>query len=224
MSALISVLREAAAQARRCEAGAVIIMPRKRQPYLSVVSDRTVTEKPYNAKFAHRVVVDPYDGKPITVTASLRDDPIGRLHARRQIAEHHYRAALELQGLFEAAEIGGGVKAMDFTREPVDGGRHIREPYSDRNRRAADDIDAVRKALGREDFGLLQLILAERMFLGDIAAHRGRGWGERAAARKFKAALEKLAELLGHAGQAPARRKQYDQFSAMARDAFKEAA
>jgi hypothetical protein len=188
-------------------------MPKKRAPYLSVVSDRTITERPFNARLTRRVVSDPYDGTPITVTASLRDDPLGRLHARHQIAEHHYRAALELRELFEAAEIGG-VKACDFTKEPVDGGNYIREPYSDRNRRAADNIAAVRNKLGRDDFVLLKLVLADRMFLSQIAEHRG--WGTRSAARRFKAALESLALHLGHAGKAPSRRPTRDKFSAMA--------
>jgi hypothetical protein len=190
-------------------------MPKKRAPYLSVVSDRTVTEKPFNARLTRRVVSDPYDGTPITVTASLRDDPLARL-GRNQLAPHLYNAGLELQRLFEAAEIAG-VKAMDFTREPVDGGTHIREPYSDRHRKAADDIADIKGRLTRDEFSILKLVLAERLFLSQIAAHRG--WKGRKAAAVFKAALDSLSSILGFSGQASARGKQHDKYSAMARAA-----
>jgi Domain of unknown function (DUF6456) len=188
-------------------------MPRKRQPYLSVVSDRTTTEKPFNSRLGTRVVVDPYDGKPIEVTASLRDDPLARLHTRKQLAPHLHAAGLEMQRTFEAAEIAG-VRGMDFSREPVDCSGGHREPYSDRHRRAADKLANARGRLSREDFAILKLVLGERLFISQVAAHRG--WSDKEASLKFKNALSQLAELWGFSGQAPPRQTARDKYSKMA--------
>jgi hypothetical protein len=59
-------------------------------------------------------------GGKIAVTASLRDDPLGKLHARRQIDDAQYRVGLMLTEYFELAEIGS-VQAVDPSKEPVDG-------------------------------------------------------------------------------------------------------
>ena len=77
-------------------------------PYLSVV--RTIDKKdtPFNAKTATRQVPDPWssDGGKITVTASMRDDPLSRLHLHKQLAPHLYAVGLELQQEFERADYG----------------------------------------------------------------------------------------------------------------------
>jgi hypothetical protein len=50
-------------------------------------------ERPFNGDTATRLVADPYSttGGKIAVTASLRDDPLGKLYARRQIDDAQYR-------------------------------------------------------------------------------------------------------------------------------------
>jgi hypothetical protein len=50
-------------------------------------------EHPFNGDTATRLVTDPYSttGGKIAVTASLRDDPLGKLYARRQIDDAQYR-------------------------------------------------------------------------------------------------------------------------------------
>jgi hypothetical protein len=52
-------------------------------------------EHPFNGDTATRLVTDPYSttGGKIAVTASLRDDPLGKLYARRQIDDAQYRLA-----------------------------------------------------------------------------------------------------------------------------------
>jgi Domain of unknown function (DUF6456) len=192
-------------------------------PYLSVV--RTIDKKdtPFNAKTATRQVPDPWssDGGKITVTASMRDDPLSRLHLHKQLAPHLYAVGLELQQEFERAEISGA-KSLDFSREAVDGGGGIREPFGDRQRRAGNRLAQARARLGSDSFGLLQLILGERLFVSQVAA--AQGWNERVIARRFRVALESLAELWGFTGQAPARRQVRDRFSVMAAKAEAKAA
>jgi hypothetical protein len=67
-------------------------------------------------------VPDPYSktGRKIVVTATLRDDPLGQLYARRHIDEAQYFVGLKLRELFDLAEIGA-IQAMDPGKEPVDG-------------------------------------------------------------------------------------------------------
>lgn len=68
----------------------------------------------------------------LPVTASLRDDPLGRLFARRHIDDAQYRGGLKLLELFELAEIGS-LQAMDPGKEPVDGRGAFVEPITDRH-------------------------------------------------------------------------------------------
>jgi hypothetical protein len=197
-----------------------IYMARKRVPYLSVVRTVDKKDRPFNAKTTTRKVPDPWspDGGYITVTASMRDDPLSRLHTRNQIEPHQHAVALALQAEFEAVEISGA-KSVDFGREGVDGGGAYREPFGDRQRHAGNRLAQARAKLGKDSFGLLQLVLGERVFLAQVAA--ARGWHPRIAARRFKVALESLAELWGYTGQAPGRRLVRDKFSAMAAEAIK---
>jgi hypothetical protein len=54
--------------------------------------------RPFNGEIADRTVPDPYPttGGKIVATTSPRDDPLGRLYARRQIDEAQYRTGLIL--------------------------------------------------------------------------------------------------------------------------------
>jgi Domain of unknown function (DUF6456) len=203
----------------------------RRKPYLSLVSaDNRVAEanRPFNAKTGSRVVENPYFNPSdpiskqwITVTTNRRDSPLDAMH-RRGLAPHLHKAAEEFQQIFEAREISGP-KSVDTSRTPVDGGKSpISDRFSDRHLSAANKIADVRRHLGNTAFGVLQLVLGDRMFLQDV--DRNYGWSPRTASRRFRAALEQLAQLWGYAGQAPARRKQCDEYSAMARNAFKVAA
>jgi hypothetical protein len=65
------------------------------------------------------MVPDPWSphGGKIVVTGSLRDDPLGGLHARKHIDDVQFRAGLFLLELFELAEIGS-IQAMDPGKEP----------------------------------------------------------------------------------------------------------
>ena len=57
----------------------------------------------------------------VQASRSLRDDPLARLHDRRQISDSEYRAGRDFQKLLEEAELGR-MRTNDPTREPVDGG------------------------------------------------------------------------------------------------------
>jgi hypothetical protein len=64
----------------------------------------------------------------LKVIVNLRDDPIGRMHSRRQVDAAQYSAARAYQQLYERATVGN-LSPADLLRPRVDGGR-IPEPIS----------------------------------------------------------------------------------------------
>jgi hypothetical protein len=68
-------------------------------------------------------VPDPYSstGGKIVVTSSIRDDPLGRLHARKHIDDAQHRIGLFLRELFELAEIGS-IQALASPKPKKDEG------------------------------------------------------------------------------------------------------
>ncbi len=161
-------------------------------------------------------VEDPYEGgAQIVVAQVLRDDPLGRLHARdqlRSIREREddskmgrdtglarYEAAREMQTYYERAEIGN-VKAMDTTKEPVDGGG-IPDPFTDSKLKAMKKIAVIERVLGIEGSALLRDVLIRRMFLNQCALLRGitNDRGMRYLNRRFRETLELLAKELNYA-------------------------
>lgn len=153
------------------------------------------------------VVDDPYEaGGKITVIASLRDDPLGRMHARHQIDEAQYSAGRAYQRLCEMAEIVA-IKAMDPTKEPVDGGGVIFDPVTDRQIKAAKKLAALSRILGLEGEAICRAVLCrgipvERLAIvfGTAGAHEARYLG-----RRFRGILESLAVELDFAPRPHAR-------------------
>lgn len=162
--------------------------------------DRTVAGVPD----AYTVIVDdPYEhGAKQTMTASLRDDPLGRLFIRNQIDKAQFDAGRDMQGLYERAQIGG-VKAMDPTKEPVDGGGAIPEMIGDIQMRAVKRIAQLEKTLGNEGTALIRQFLACRMFVDQIAEQRGltSQRDKDYLGKRIRECLETLAIELGHAGR-----------------------
>lgn len=194
---------------------------RKAAPVVSAAVDRRLADvdKPFNGKLAIRVVDDPYQpGYKVAVSASLRDDPLGRLHARRQVTESQYAAGHYLQAMFELAEIGS-VQAMDPGKPAVDGRGQYVEPITDKQRRAVKRLTEARQALGKRGYELAFQVLGSRMFIEQCAIVRGLR-GKHAAeylGKRFRECLDTIAETFGFSGQAPAARQVRDQHSDNAR-------
>lgn len=133
------------------------------------IHDRRSQDLPINAIVAPLIVKDP-EGDNIVVMRSLRDDPIGAMHARGQVDEAQYAAARHWQRCYEAVEISGA-RAIDPTKEAVDGGR-MREMLSDQYSKAYRDlVDAGRK-LGQEGEMIVRDVLGRCMPLLHAAASR----------------------------------------------------
>lgn len=178
---------------------------RRQKPDFSAYN-RTTSDLPLNARTAEVVVDDPYElGAKLTVTRSLRDDPLARLRDREQIDEAQFIAGRHWQRDFEAAEIGG-ISAIDTTKEPVDG-RKFPDHLTDKHREAIKAISEAGAMLGIEGDALVRDFLGKRMWMDQIAALRGFS-NQRSLdylARRCRECLETLAYFYGYAQNQPRR-------------------
>lgn len=163
--------------------------------------DRAVLRR---TDIAETEVVDPHQppgqtDARITVLRTLRDDPLARLWARDQIDRAQYLAGRLMQRLYEMAAIGS-LKAIDTTKEPVDGGK-LANVASDAQSDAINRIEKLELVMGITESIIVRNVLGDGMFLADVAAARGlySDRGRRALARVFRGALEKLAKELKYA-------------------------
>jgi hypothetical protein len=172
------------------------------------VHDRRATDVALQAEVATVDVDDPYatrSGEKITVLRQLRGDPLARLHSHRQIDEAQFRAGRAFQRDCETAE--RGVRALDPTRERVDGGAPA-EPFSDRQARAKRRLIALETVLGRTMHRVTHAVLVDGMSMETTAQRLFKREGEAAAkyvGQLFRDSLDVLAGEYGLAGGNSAR-------------------
>lgn len=143
---------------------------------------------------------------------SLRDDPLGRLHDRKQINQAQYQAGRRMQLLLELTEVGR-LRSQDPSNEPVDGGGAYPDILSERQLRAMKRLNGwtapdtgkrfrgVYDVLGAEGTAIMRLMLAERRFAREIAAAMGdrSQRGVDYIARRVRECLTTLAREFGYA-------------------------
>jgi hypothetical protein len=165
--------------------------------------DRRATDLPINATVTATVADDPYEwGAKITVLRSLRDDPLAAMHSARQIDQAQFVAGRHWQRAFELTSVGG-VRAVDLTRERVDGGGIPQPTLSNAQLRAFADLRRAMSALGLEGESLIKDFLGRGWCLRDIAARRG-VTGERARGYvgwRLRECLDTLAVEFGYAAK-----------------------
>jgi hypothetical protein len=153
-----------------------------------------------------------------TVIVNLREDPIGRMHARRQVDEAQYSAARAYQRLYDCATIGN-LSPADPSRIRVDGGK-APDPISAARMAAATRLRSVERTLsdwhGHAGLSLTRCVLTGGKSVDKTARDFGassereaRFWG-----LLFRKCLDVLAKTLGFANSAErlhrARRVQND--------------
>lgn len=129
---------------------------------------------------------------------SFRDDPLARLHDRRQIDEAQYQGGRAFQIDFETAE--RGPRAVDPSKEWVDGGR-LPEPITEAQRRAALMLKRVYAKLEQDGSALVHDVLVHGLSYRQISEARGFGgrkWEEFFGA-SFQMCLHKLSYVYGFA-------------------------
>lgn len=162
------------------------------------IHDRRSQDLPINAIVAPMIVRDPA-GDLTQVDRSLRDDPIGAMHARGQIGEAPFAAARHWQRCYEAVEIAGA-RAIDISKEAVDGGR-LPEMLTDEYSRAMKDLRRAAAAMGMEGEAIVRDVLGRYMPLLHAAAARGLVSKDELMyfGKRFRECLDTLAVVFGYA-------------------------
>ena len=174
---------------------------RNRAHKTAKVHDRRSQDLPRNAEVAAVEVDDPLalePGEKIVTLRSIRDDPLGRLHSRRQIDEAQYQGGRAFQNDWEKAE--RGPQAVDPSRDYVDGGQR-REPITEGQRKAVLRLNRAERELGADGSALVHevLILGLTMeHIGQRRGLRGQRWIDYFA-RRFRECLDRLALIYGFA-------------------------
>jgi hypothetical protein len=178
-------------------------LAKKRTPYLSKIVDNTT---------ASRTIRDPYDGTLVTAKAARRGDIIGEMYARGFLKHAQFETAREMEGAFERSEVTK-MRSVDVERTPVSGGGSGGDRYHDGHRRAFDTLKEARDALGADSYRLIECVLRDRNDVPTVAEMVG--YELRIVAARFRAALDKLAVVFGHASEGERRKPVKDKYSAM---------
>jgi hypothetical protein len=136
-------------------------------------------------------------GDKIVTLRSLRNDPLARLHSRRQIDEAQFQGGRAFQNDWEKAE--RGPQAVNPSREYVDGGQ-FREPITEGQRKAVLRLNRIERELGA-DGSLVHEVLVLGMTMEQISGRRGlRGprWLDYFA-KRLRECLDRLALAYGFA-------------------------
>jgi hypothetical protein len=175
---------------------------RRRKPHdPAKVHDRRSRDLPRNAEVAAVEVDDPLGLEPgdkIVTLRSIRNDPLGRLHSHRQIDEAQYQGGRAFQDDWENAQ--RGPQAVDPGREYVDGGQ-MREPITERQRKAVLRLNRVERELGADGAALAHDVLISGMTMEQIGQRRGlcsQRWIDYFA-RRLQECLDRLALIYGFA-------------------------
>lgn len=134
----------------------------------------------------------------LIVFRSIRD-PLASLHASQSIDEAQYQAGRHWQRAYELSEVGGA-RAIDPTKEAVDGGR-MPEMLTDAQLRAFKDLGQARGVLGMVGERIVTQVLGERLSIAKVADR----WGfsterdRRYIGMRFNECLEQLAKLWNYA-------------------------
>ena len=169
--------------------------PKEQLPKRGVVHDRRAIQVPAHADIAAVDIYDPFqiaDGAQpverngviewvvppadrITVVKSLKRDPIGKMHARKQIGDAEHDAACALQKLHDQAQLGV-IKAMDPAKDYVDGGI-LPDPLTTLQAKARARIKAVEKRIcqshGAWGLSILNAVLIDKWPVEAAARARG---------------------------------------------------
>ena len=174
---------------------------RNKQRKQTKVHDRRSKDLLRNAEVVAVEVDDPLalePGEKIVTLRSIRNDPLGRLHSHRQIDEAQYQGGRAFQSDWEKAE--RGPRAVDPTREYVDGGR-MAEPITEGQRKAVLRLNRAERELGADGSALVHEVLIQGITMEQIGQRRGlrtQRWADYFA-RRLRECLDRLAQIYGFA-------------------------
>lgn len=106
----------------------------------------------------------------VTVAVNIRESAVESLAARGQLDHCQKRAADEFRRYWEMMG-GAGAQAIDYTKEPVDGGGH-RETLTERLLGAGKELNHCRELLGWRNYALVVKVCGEGKPFSALASGR----------------------------------------------------
>ncbi|MGR8960996.1 hypothetical protein [Rhizobium leguminosarum] len=164
-------------------------------------SKRTPSSDPHRSLRAV-TVTNPYHtpahdgeaGNPRTIPAiiNIKESAITMLASRGRIDAAQLAAATRFRAMWEA--MCRSTRAIDYGREPVDGGGHA-DPISHKQMHAAEELRRIRPLLGEDGFSLVSRICGEGYSLGEVIRPGSSKRAKLKAARDLREYLDLLCEL-----------------------------
>lgn len=163
-------------------------------------------------ELAEGLVDDPYEpGKQLRVMRNVREHPVAWLHARGQLSESHRICGEMFRAKYERAMLGGA-KAVDYTKERVDGGMPA-EPLSEAVQEAVEWLNGCARYSGCGQIGwsVLTAVCGEGFGIQETARrmrHSGAPGGRAGDGWVLGVLITSLEALIKHLGmEAVGRRK-----------------
>jgi hypothetical protein len=183
---------------------------RKAQPYNPAkatdpkVHDRRSSDLVRNARVGVIEIEDPFEhGGKLLAFRNIRNDPLARLHDRKQIDEAQFQGGRAFQHDWEIAE--RGPQAIDPSKEAVDGGR-MPEPITEAQQVATKRLNSVQRQLGLQGSHITRCILIDGATIDELVTLEttSRSTTERWRryyATRFRECLDSLALAYGFASK-----------------------
>jgi hypothetical protein len=111
-----------------------------------------------------------WNPRKVGAMVNVRESAVASLEARGQLDECQVKTADVFRSHWEA--MGGvGTRAIDYTKEPVDGGRNV-ESYPERRAAAGKELKRCRDLLGARNYDLVCKVCGQGMSFRDLASSR----------------------------------------------------
>lgn len=128
-----------------------------------------------------------------TAAYNMMESPIAYMIAKGQVNQAQGQAGLHFRRIFEAAG-GTGAQAMDYTKEPVDGGM-IADPITERQWQAGQGLREAHAMLGQLGYDLVRDVCGRGCFIKDLYPTK---WQQTQAGRNLQDSLSTLAYHWGY--------------------------
>lgn len=153
---------------------------------------RAVTvDNPYYSR-AH--AGDATNPRVIPAIINIKESAITMLYSRGRLDDAQLAAATKFRALWET--VCRGTRAIDYGREPVDGGR-LADPIGERQMHAADQLRRVHPLLGEQGYWLVSRICGEGYSLGEVVRPGASKRAKLNAADDLRSCLDTLCGLWG---------------------------
>jgi hypothetical protein len=124
---------------------------------------------------------------------NMRESPIAYMIAKGQVNQAQGEAGLHFRRIFEMAG-GTGAAAMDYTKEPVDGGGFT-DPLTERQWRAGKELSEAHAKLGTAGYELVRDVCGNGYFIKDLHATK---WKQTLNGKLLRESLTTLAQFWGY--------------------------